>query len=97
MHKKTYTVTGLPVEASYTSEEVTEIFLPLLQKLVTMRTEKGDRVIVYLAAPPGAGKTTLSLFLEDLYKEIDTPYTFQSVSMDGFHHYRTIKRESPLF
>ena len=42
MHKKTYTVTGLPVEASYTSEEVTEIFLPLLQKLVTMRTEKGD-------------------------------------------------------
>jgi pantothenate kinase len=87
MHKKRYTVTGLSVEASYTSEEVTDIFQPLLQKLVNMRAEKGDRVLVYLAAPPGAGKTTLSLFLEDLYKEIDTPYTFQSVSMDGFHHY----------
>lgn len=85
--KKTYTVTGLPVEACYSEEEIEDLFLPLLKTLIKKREETGKRVVAYLAAPPGAGKTTLSLFLEDLFKEINTTYTFQSVSMDGFHHY----------
>lgn len=87
MIRKTYTVTGLPVDADYSSKEIDDLFVPLLKHFITLRKNKGDRLIVYLAAPPGSGKTTLSLFLEDLYKNLDTPFTFQAISMDGFHHY----------
>ncbi len=86
MIKKTYMVTGHQVEASYTEEEVTDLFMPLLNQLTELKSQTENRVIVFLAAPPGAGKTTLSLFLEDLYKDNDYPYTFQAISMDGFHH-----------
>lgn len=85
MIKKTYTVTGLPVEAAYSETEVEEIFVPLLNRLIESRKEKGERVIAFLAAPPGTGKTTLSLFMEDLFKELHSDYSFQSISMDGFH------------
>lgn len=86
MIHKQYKVTGHLIDVSYTEKEVNEIFKPLLESLVKLRKEKKERVIVYLAAPPGAGKTILSLFLEDLYKEQGYPYTFQSIAMDGFHH-----------
>lgn len=87
MIHRQYNVTGHMIDASFSEKEVTDIFIPLLEKLVKLKLDKKDRVIVYLAAPPGAGKTTLSLFLEDLYKEQDHLFSFQSVAMDGFHHY----------
>lgn len=86
MIHRQYKVTGHTIDVSYTEDEVTDIFKPLLEKLVKLRKDKNARVIVYLAAPPGAGKTTVSLFLEDLYKEMDQPYSFQAIAMDGFHH-----------
>lgn len=87
MIEKEYEVTGLTVKAAFTEAEVEQIFLPFLRKLIKLRKQKGKRLVIYLAGPPGTGKTTLSLFLEELFKELDTKYTFQSVSMDGFHHY----------
>ncbi|MER2063457.1 MAG: hypothetical protein ABS873_02295, partial [Alkalibacterium sp.] len=87
MIHKQYKVTGHLIDVSYAEQEVDELFKPLLEKLVALRKEKQDRVIVYLAAPPGAGKTSLSLFLEDLFKEQAYPFSFQSIAMDGFHHY----------
>lgn len=86
MIKRTYKVTGHQVEAIYTEKEVDDLFIPLLDELTELKSQTENRVIVFLAAPPGAGKTTLSLFLEDLYKENNYPYTFQAISMDGFHH-----------
>lgn len=84
--KRLFNVNGFDIEAEYRDREIREIFLPLLEKMNVKRREKGSRLIVYLAAPPGTGKTTLSLFLEYLYKEQNFPYSFQSISMDGFHH-----------
>ncbi|MDZ7835256.1 MAG: hypothetical protein U5K84_07800 [Alkalibacterium sp.] len=89
MIRKQYKVTGHLIDVSYTEREVEEIFQPLLETLTDLRKEKSERVIVYLAAPPGAGKTILSMILEELYKEQTFKYTFQSVSMDGFHHYNS--------
>lgn len=76
------------VDAEYTKKEVNEIFIPLLKQLALLRTDKDSRVVAYLAAPPGAGKTTLSQLLELLYKEQKLPYSFQSISIDGFHYER---------
>lgn len=87
MFEKEYKVTGQNVKATFTEEEITKIFIPLLSHLIKMREDKGGRLVVFLAGSPGTGKTTLSLFLEELFDKLGSSYTFQSVSMDGFHHY----------
>lgn len=86
MINKTYNVTGHKIKVSFRKSEVEHIFKPLLDTLVRLRKKKQERIIVYLAAPPGSGKTTLALFLKELYDEKEKPYSFQTVSMDGFHH-----------
>lgn len=86
MRKETLNNQGLSIQATYTRKELEEIFLPLLDKFSELRKEKGKRVLIYLAAPPGAGKTTLSLLLEKIYKQTQSAYTFQALPMDGFHH-----------
>lgn len=83
-----FNVNGLTVDAVYTESEVNALFLPLLKQLKDLYAGKGSRVIVYLAAPPGTGKTTLTLFLKYLHDQHDFPYTFQAISIDGFHHKR---------
>lgn len=86
MIKKEYNVTGHIINVSFNENEVDNIFEPFLQILIKLREEKKERLIVFLAAPPGAGKTTLSLFLKDLFDKKETTFTFQSISMDGFHY-----------
>ncbi len=66
----TLNVNGLTEQAVYNEETVQEVFLPLLRKLTAMWKKKGERLIVFMAAPPAAGKSTLSLFLEDLSKTV---------------------------
>ncbi len=77
---------GLVIEAFYSRRELEETFCPLLEKMTALRKEKGDRILVFLAAPPGAGKTTLSLLLEKLYHRKENSFSFQAIAMDGFHH-----------
>lgn len=50
--------------------------------------DTASRVVVLMAAPPGTGKTTLSLMLEKLAQEMgsgDVPKV-QAIGMDGFHY-----------
>lgn len=58
-----FTINGLPVEARYTEENIWEIWNPLLLRLEEMQRKKGDRLVVFLAAPPATGKSTLATFL----------------------------------
>ncbi len=71
--------------ANYSSKTITDILLPLLAHLSALQKEKKRQIIVYLAAPPGCGKSTLVSYLEVLSKE--NGYTpLQALGMDGFHH-----------
>ena len=79
---------GLPVRARFSQENVDELFLPLLRRLTALRRGKGRRVLAMLAAPPGAGKSTLAAFLQALAvkageREEILPLTV--IGMDGFH------------
>ena len=78
-------INGIDVSAAYTERAVREIFLPLLRRLTEMRREKGKRLLVMLAAPPGAGKSTLASFLEKLSRERADLSGIQAIGMDGFH------------
>ena len=79
-------VNGLEVGARYADEDVAGVFVPLLRRWTAMRAERDDRLVVFLAAPPGAGKTTLSLFMEWLSRRVEGVEPLQAVGMDGFHY-----------
>ena len=59
-------INGIDVSVTYSGAAVNYIFLPLLKKLTRRHIAKGKRILVMLVAPPGAGKSTLASFLEEL-------------------------------
>ncbi len=78
---------GLPADAFFADADVENIYLPLLRTLQELHKKKGRRILVMLAAPPGAGKSTLAAFLMKLSKDcgIEPPTV---IGMDGFHRYQ---------
>ncbi|WP_407386484.1 hypothetical protein [Ruminococcus sp.] len=78
-------INGIAYSVSYSDGLVNGMLIPLLRHLSQLHTEKGNRVIVMLAAPPGTGKSTLVSFLEHLAKSVIPDKRVQSVGMDGFH------------
>jgi pantothenate kinase len=79
---------GIEIKATYSDEEINTVFIPLLEHLSEMRSRKGRRLIVMLAAPPGAGKSTLSSYLEYLSVDVISGMKVQAIGMDGFHRYQ---------
>lgn len=78
-------INGIKVTANYTTDTINSIFMPLLANLTALQKQENKRIIVYLAAPPGCGKSTLASYLERL--SIENGYTpIQALGMDGFHH-----------
>ena len=78
-------INGIQVTARYSQRAVNEIFLPFLRRLTALQREKGRRILILLAAPPGCGKTTLASFLEKLSRENQEISPLQAIGMDGFH------------
>ncbi|MCR4658448.1 MAG: nucleoside/nucleotide kinase family protein [Lachnospiraceae bacterium] len=78
-------INGIEVNARFDEDNIREIFLPLLRKLTDLQAKKGKRLLVFLAAPPGAGKSTLASFLEMLASENEDIAGVQAIGMDGFH------------
>ena len=58
------TINGIPVDAHYSEHAVDEIFVPLLKKLTELQMMKQGRIMMMLAAAPGAGKSTMLSLLE---------------------------------
>lgn len=96
-------INGLDVHAVYSDKSVEAIFLPLLRGLTGMYREKNRRITVLLAAPPGAGKSTLAGFLKHLSETEDGLEPVTAIGMDGFHHYQdyllshTVTRDGETF
>lgn len=79
---------GQRVETEFSDANVRDIFLPLLARLTALRRQKGRRVVALLAAPPGAGKSTLAAMLEALSRETPGVEPLTALGMDGFHRRR---------
>ena len=78
-------INGIDVAATYSEENIKDIFNPLLMRLADLWRSKKSRVLVMLAAPPGAGKSTLVSFLEYHAKALFPEIKVQAIGMDGFH------------
>lgn len=79
---------GIIETSEFDDEAVEGIFRPLLQRLTNMQKEKGKRILVFLVAPPGAGKSTLAAFLEHLSVADPELTNITTIGMDGFHRYQ---------
>lgn len=80
-----FNVNGFNIKASYFEKNIKELFIPLLKKWTEMSRIKDDRLIIFLAAPPAVGKTTLSIFLEHLSRDTEGIEEIQAIGLDGFH------------
>ena len=80
------TVNGLSFPAVFDTEDVEGVFLPLLEHWTQLQRKLGRRTVVFMAAPPGTGKSTLALFLEALSHSTPGVTPLQAVGLDGFHH-----------
>ena len=78
-------VNGFSVNAHFDDGTVRSLLLPLLRELTARQKSLGRRMVVLLAAPPGAGKSTLAAFLEKLSLEEPGLSPVQALGMDGFH------------
>ncbi|MBR2214811.1 MAG: nucleoside/nucleotide kinase family protein [Selenomonadaceae bacterium] len=83
----TWEVNGLQQQAQYNKTTVEGLFMPLLRRLTFLYEEKKERVILFMAAPPATGKSTLTLFLEKLSREREGLIPMQALGLDGFHHH----------
>lgn len=85
------TVNGLHVEAHYHDDEIEKVHKPLLQQLAKIHAAKPERrTIVFLSAPPGTGKSTLTTFWEYLSRQDADLPEIQTLPMDGFHYYNQL-------
>ena len=81
-------VNGLPVDAHYQDEEIANVHQPLLRRLAALHAAAGRRrTIVFLSAPPGTGKSTLTAVWAHLSHRQPLLPEIQTLPMDGFHHY----------
>ena len=85
-HTYEMTVNGLPQKIRYNADTVEGLFLPLLRRLTEMQRAEARRILVFLAAPPATGKSTLAQFLVQLSRTEECLPPVQALGMDGFHY-----------
>lgn len=85
--QKEFMINGLLVNAVYSKCFLQEIDR-LLDAWCELQKKKNRRILVFLAAPPGAGKSTLAAMMEAFAKQKEN-CKLQVVGMDGFHHYQS--------
>ena len=86
------TVNSLTQKVRFNDVTVETLFEPFIEKLFAMQKEKCKRLVVFLVAPPAVGKSTLTLFLQDLAKRKSLG-NLQALGLDGFHHTAQYLRE----
>lgn len=78
-------VNGLQQQVRFSETTIEEIFMPFLHELTDLRLTLDRKIIAYLVAPPGSGKTTLATFLERLSRERKEVDNIRALGMDGYH------------
>ena len=81
------TINGLAHKVQYNQHTIDSLFVPFLKRMTALQQKSGCRLLVYMAAPPGAGKTTLSLLLENLSQTVEGLTPLQAIGLSGFHYH----------
>ena len=76
-------VNSLPQKVRFNEETVQNLFVPFIERAANL-PKTARRNIVFVAAPPATGKSTLMLFLEQLADNCGI--SLQAIGLDGFHY-----------
>ena len=80
-------VNGLWQEVRFNAETIEQVFMPFLHELTDLKMTLDRKIIAYLVAPPGAGKSTLAQFLEKLSRERSAEVEpIRALGIDGYHY-----------
>ena len=82
-----FRVNGFDMTTTYEDRTVEELFLPLLRRWTELWRRERRRILVFLSAPPGVGKTTLAQLMEHLSRTEEGLEPLQAVGLDGFHYH----------
>lgn len=85
--KLNLTVNGLTYPAYFSDEEIEDLHLPFLRHLTHQQSVLNRRLVLFLAAPPGVGKSTLCGLWQWLSEQYPDLTSVQGLAMDGFHRY----------
>lgn len=66
-------------------DAIASVHAPLINRMSACAEARGGRCIVFVAGPPGSGKTTLCALWERLAEEIPGTCPVQTLPVDGFH------------
>jgi len=77
---------GLAHKVQYNQATIDNLFLPFLRRMSKSQQKLGRRMVVFLAAPPGVGKSTLALFLERLSNTDEKLVPVQALGIEGFRY-----------
>ncbi|MBR2215925.1 MAG: hypothetical protein IJ849_09235 [Selenomonadaceae bacterium] len=79
------TINGMVSKVLFNEDTIDNLFFPFLRRLTRLHDRLGHRLLVYLVAPPGTGKTTLSLLLAKLSLMGEEFEPVQAVGIEGFY------------
>ena len=79
-------INGLAHKVQYNQATIDNLFLPFLRRMSKLQQKMGRRLLVFMAAPPGVGKSTLALLLERLSNTDEELVPVQALGLDGFHY-----------
>ncbi|MFO6298171.1 nucleoside/nucleotide kinase family protein [Rahnella selenatireducens] len=82
----TLTINGFTTQAFFPQKDIDQLHRPLLRRFTALQRQQNRPLVVFLVAPPGAGKSTLSAFWQKLSAETPDLAPVQTLPMDGFHH-----------
>ena len=82
-----FTINGLVHKVQFNQATIDNLFLPFLRRMTKLQQAAKRRIVVYLAAPPGTGKSTLALMMEKLSLTHDELTPVQALGLDGFHYH----------
>ena len=77
---------GFEIEAKFSQDTVDNVFLPFLHTLTDLHAQMERKIVAYLAAAPGTGKTIIAQYLEKLSQDHSEVDTIKALGMDGFHY-----------
>ncbi|MBQ6395093.1 MAG: nucleoside/nucleotide kinase family protein [Atopobiaceae bacterium] len=82
----TLIIDKVPIRVAFSERTVEDVLVPMLLEWSASCRDLGRRIVVFLGAAPGAGKSVLAAYLEKLSASIPDAERVQAVGMDGFHH-----------
>ena len=73
-----FKVNGFEMTAVYNEDTIQKVFLPFIKTITAVtKKKKKERIIVFMAAPPAVGKTTLCEFWNIYQNKIKSLQTFK--------------------